>query len=131
MTLELEAGNASMVELGKMLGPTGVNTRQVKLEYDDKTSGQRGEVVPVVISVFEDRSYTMRYKTPPTGFLIGKALGGKGAAKPGQESAGSISRDQLRQIAERKLPDLNTSNLEAAMKVVAGSARSMGVTVRD
>jgi len=130
VTLELEAGNASMVELGKMLGPTGVNTRQLKLEYDDNTSSQRGEIVPVVVTVFEDRSYNLRYKTPPTSFLIRQALGAdKGSSRPGHESGGRLTRDQVRAIAERKLPDLNTTDIEAAMKAVAGSARSMGITV--
>jgi large subunit ribosomal protein L11 len=130
VTLELEAASASMVELGKMLGPTGVNTRQLKLEYDDKTSAQRGEIVPVVVSVFEDRSYELRYKTPPTSFLIRQAMGvGKGSQRPGHESGGKITRDQVRAIAERKLPDLNTTDIESAMRAVAGSARSMGVTV--
>ena len=132
VTLELEAGNASMVELGKMLGPTGVNTRQLKLEYDDKTSAQRGEVVPVVVTVFEDRSYELRYKTPPTSFLIRQAMGvAKGSQRPGHESGGRITRDQVRAIAERKLPDLNTADVDAAMRAVAGSARSMGITVTD
>ena len=130
VTLELEAANASMVELGQMLGPTGVNTRQLKLEYDDKTSAQRGEIVPVVVSVFEDRTYELRYKTPPTSFLIRQAMGvPKGSQRPGHESGGRITRDQIRAVAERKLPDLNTTDLDAAMKAVAGSARSMGITV--
>jgi large subunit ribosomal protein L11 len=132
VTLELEAANASMVELGKMLGPTGVNTRQLKLEYDDKTSGQRGEVVPVVVTVYEDRTYELRYKTPPTSFLIRQAMGiPKGSQRPGHESGGRITREQVRAIAERKLPDLNTTDVEAAMHAVAGSARSMGITVTD
>lgn len=132
VTLELEAGGASMVELGKMLGPTGVNTRQLKLEYDGATANQRGEVVPVVVTVFEDRTYDLRYKTPPTSFLIRQALGAqRGAQRPGHESGGKLTRDQVRAIAERKLPDLNTMDLEAAMRAVAGSARSMGVTVTD
>jgi large subunit ribosomal protein L11 len=132
VTLELEAGNASMVELGKMLGPTGVNTRQLKLEYDEKTSAQRGEVVPIVVSVFEDRSYELRFKTPPTSFLIRQALGAqKGATRPGHEAAGKLTRDQVRAIAERKLPDMNTTDLDAAIRAVAGSARSMGISVPD
>ncbi|MGH3494401.1 MAG: uL11 family ribosomal protein [Sciscionella sp.] len=132
-TLELEAGNAAMVDLGKMLGPTGVNTRGVKVEYDEATSASRGDIVPVVITVFEDRSYKLRYKTPPTSFLIRKELGLKsGAEAPGRgKNAGSMSQDQLRSIAERKMQDLNANSVEAAMQVVAGSARSMGVAVSD
>lgn len=131
-TLELEAGNAAMVDLGKMLGPTGVNTRGVKQEYDEATSGSRGDIVPVVITVYEDRSYTLRYKTPPTSFLIRKELGMKsGSQTPGHSDTHTITQQQLRSIAERKMADLNTPDLEAAVKVVAGSARSMGVKVAD
>ncbi|WP_370945167.1 uL11 family ribosomal protein [Amycolatopsis sp. cg5] len=129
VTLELPAGNAPVVDLGKMLGQTGVNLVEVKKQYDAATSAQRGDVVPVVVSVFEDRSFELRLKTPPTAFLIRKALGGKGSAQPGRVSAGSITQAQLREIAERKLPDLNTNDLEAAMRTVAGTARSMGVSV--
>jgi large subunit ribosomal protein L11 len=129
-TLELEAGNAAMVDLGKMLGPTGANTRNVKVEYDEATSANRGDIVPVVVTVYEDRSYSLRYKTPPTSFLIRKELGLKsGSETPGHKSGGTITREQLRSIAERKLPDLNAEDIEAAIKVVAGSARSMGISV--
>lgn len=129
-TLELEAGNAAMVDLGKMLGPTGVNTRNVKLEYDEATSASRGDIVPVVVTVFEDRTHNLRYKTPPTSFLIRKELGLKsGSETPGHKSGGTITAAQLRSIAERKMPDLNATDIEAAVKVVAGSARSMGISV--
>lgn len=131
-TLELEAGNAAMVDLGKMLGPTGANTRAVKLEYDEATSGQRGDIVPVVVTIFEDRSHKLRYKTPPTAFLIRKTLGLKsGSETPGKKSAGTMSKAQLQEIAERKMPDLNATTLEGAMQVVAGTARSMGVQITD
>ncbi len=131
-TLELEAGNAAMVDLGKALGPTGVNTRNLKVEYDEATSGNRGELIPVVVTVFEDRSYKLRYKTPPTSFLIRKELGLKsGSTNPGTKSAGTITTEQLRTIAERKMPDLNATDIEQAIKVVAGSARSMGVQVKN
>ena len=128
VTLALEAGNAAMVDLGKMLGQTGANMRAVKLEYDEATSKQRGEIIPVVVSVYEDRSHTLLYKTPPTSFLIRKALGiQSGAANPATTTVGTLSGDQIKQIAERKLPDLNANDLDAAIKVVAGTARSMGV----
>src|SRR5690242_18636025 len=129
VTLELDAGSAAMVDIGKMLGPTGINTRQVKLDYDAATAGQRGDVVPVVVTVFEDRSFALRYKTPPTAYLIRKALGlASGAARPGTQVVATLSREQLRAIAERKLPDLNTDDVAAAMRQVAGTARAMGVT---
>jgi len=130
-TLELPAGEAPVVDLGKMLGQTGVNLVEVKKAYDAATASQRGDVVPVVVAVFEDRSFALRLKTPPTSFLIRKALAGKGSARPGHEEAGVLSLAQLREIAERKLPDLNTGDLDAAMRTIAGTARSMGVTVKD
>jgi large subunit ribosomal protein L11 len=100
----------------------------VKVEYDEATSSQRGEIIPVVVSVFEDRSHELVYKTPPTSFLIRKALGiQSGAANPLTQTVGTLSADQIKQIAERKLPDLNANDIDAAIKVVAGTARSMGV----
>ena len=120
ITVNLEAGNASLVDLGKMLGPLGVNLRAVKAEYDAATAGQRGDVVPVVVAVYEDRSHALRTKTPPTAFLIRRALG----------PMGTLDRVALRAVAERKLPDLNTDDLDTAMRIVAGTARSMGVAVR-
>jgi large subunit ribosomal protein L11 len=131
LTLELEAGNASLVDLGKMLGPTGVNIRAVKTEYDEASIGQRGDVVPVVVSVYEDRTHALRLKTPPTAYLIRKTLGIKaGATRPGSaDHVGELTQAQVREIARRKLPDLNTDDLAAAMRTVAGTARSMGITV--
>ncbi len=132
VTLALEAGNAAMVDLGKMLGPTGANMRAVKLEYDEATKDQRGEIIPVVVTVFEDRSHQLTYKTPPTSFLIRKALGiQSGASNPLTQNVGTLSADQVRAIAERKLPDLNANDVDAAIKVVAGTARSMGVKVAE
>ena len=132
VTLALEAGNAAMVDLGKMLGPTGANMRAVKLEYDEATSKQRGEIIPVVVSVFEDRSHSLVYKTPPTSFLIRKALGiQSGASNPLTQTVGTLNATQVKEIAERKLPDLNANDMDAAVKVVAGTARSMGVKVAE
>jgi large subunit ribosomal protein L11 len=131
VTMNLEAGNASMMDLGKMLGQTGVNLVGVKRAYDEATADRRGDVVPVVVAVRDDRSFELRLKTPPTAFLIRKALGGKGSAAPGHKSAGTLTRAQLRAIAERKLPDLNTTDVDAAMRIVAGTARSMGVAVEQ
>jgi large subunit ribosomal protein L11 len=132
VTLELDAGNAAMVDIGKMLGPTGINTRQLKTEYDAATAGQRGDIVPVVVTIYEDRSFDMKLKTPPTAFLIRKTLGlTSGSPRPGSQIMAKLSRQQLRQVAERKLPDLNTDDIEQAMKQVAGTARSMGVQISD
>jgi large subunit ribosomal protein L11 len=129
ITLEMPAGDAPMVDLGKMLGQTGVNLVEVKRAYDASTAAQRGDVVPVVVTVYDDRSFELRLKTPPTAFLIKKALGGKGSPRPGHNGGGTLTRDQLRAIAERKLPDLNTTDIDAAMRVIAGTARSMGVSI--
>jgi len=132
VTLELQAGNAAMVDIGKMLGPTGINTRQLKLDYDEATAAQRGDIVPVVVTVFEDRTFALRYKAPPTAYLIRKVLGlASGAAKPGSQVVAKMSRQQLREVAERKLADLGTDNLETAMRQVAGTARSMGVALEE
>jgi large subunit ribosomal protein L11 len=131
VTIEMTAGDAPMMDLGKMLGQTGVNLVEVKRNYDAATAGQRGDLVPAVITVFEDRTFELRLKAPPTAFLIRKALGGKGSPAPGHNSAGRLTRAQLRAVAERKLPDLNTTDIEAAMRIVAGTARSMGVSIED
>ena len=132
VTLALEAGNAAMVDLGKMLGPTGANMRAVKVEYDEATAKNRGEIIPVIVSVYEDRSHTLAYKPPPTSFLIKKSLGLQTAASnPLTQTVGTLSATQVREIAERKLPDLNANDLDAAIAVVSGTARSMGVKVAD
>jgi large subunit ribosomal protein L11 len=131
VTLQLTAGAAPVAELGKMLGQTGVNLIEVKRRYDELSAGQRGDVVPAEITVFDDRSFTLTLRTPPTSFLIRRAIGGSGSARPGHQPAGTLSRAALRAVAERKLPDLNTDDLEVAMRAVAGTARSMGVLVTD
>lgn len=130
VTINLEAGNASLPDLGKTLGPTGVNINEVKRAYDQATASQRGDLVPAVVTVLDDRSFQLRLKTPPTSFLIRKALGGKGSPRPGHNGAGTLTTAQLRAVAQRKLPDLNTTDLEAAMRIIAGTARSMGITVQ-
>jgi large subunit ribosomal protein L11 len=131
LTIQLDAGNAAMIDLGKMLGPTGVPPHEVKRRYDEDTARYRGESIPAVVAIADDRSWSISYKTPPTAYLIRRAIGHAGSRKPGHEPAGSLSRAQLRAIAERKLPDLNTSDLDAAMRQIEGTARSMGVSVRD
>jgi large subunit ribosomal protein L11 len=129
VTLQLTAGVAPVAELGKMLGQTGVNLVEVKRRYDELSAPQRGDVVPAVVTVFDDRSFTLELKTPPTAFLIKRALQGKGSARPGHDEAGTLTREALRAVAIRKLPDLNTTDVETAMKTIAGTARSMGVSV--
>ncbi len=129
MTLQLTAGNTPVAELGKMLGQTGVALIEVKRRYDELSAPQRGDVVPAVVTVFDDRSVTLELRTPPTSFLIKRALNAKGSARPGHDPGSTLTREALRAIAVRKLPDLNTADVEAAMRTIAGTARSMGVTV--
>jgi large subunit ribosomal protein L11 len=101
-------------------------------EYNAKTADQAGMVIPVEISVYEDRSFTFVLKTPPASVLIMKAAGGdKGSNEPNKKKVGAISRDQLREIAQTKMPDLNANDIEAAMRIVEGTARNMGVTIKD
>ena len=116
--------------VGPALGQHGVNIQSFCKEFNDKTQDKKGEVVPIIISVYEDRSFTFIMKTPPVPELIKKAAGiSKGSGKPLQEKVGKITKAQVRQIAEKKMPDLNCHTVEAAMSMVEGTARNMGVTV--
>ncbi len=129
--LALPAGKANPAPpVGPALGQHGVNIMAFCKEYNAKTSDQVGMVIPVEISVYEDRSFTFILKTPPASVLIRKAAGiEKGASQPNKEKVGTITREQLKEIAQTKMPDLNANDIEAAMKIVAGTARNMGVTV--
>ena len=131
--LAISAGKANPAPpIGPALGQHGVNIMMFCKEYNAKTADQVGLVVPVEISVFEDRSFTFILKTPPASVLIKKAAGiEKGSGEPNRTKVGSISQEQLREIAQAKMPDLNANDIEAAMKVVAGTARNMGVTIAD
>ncbi|GLU49278.1 50S ribosomal protein L11 [Nocardiopsis ansamitocini] len=130
--VQLPAGQATPAPpVGTALGPHGVNIMDFCKQYNAATEAQRGSVIPVEISIFEDRSFTFVTKTPPAPKLILKAAGlDKGAPDPSRSTAGSITRDQVREIAQTKLPDLNTDNIDAAEKIVAGTARSMGIEVK-
>jgi large subunit ribosomal protein L11 len=128
--IELEAGKANPADLGKALGPSGVNLGEVLNRYNQMTADNRGDIIPVDVTIFEDRSVELVLRTPPTAFLVRKALGlDKGSGRPGAERAATLSRAQLRELATLKLPDLNTDSVEAAEKVIAGTARSMGVAI--
>ncbi|MEM1368046.1 MAG: 50S ribosomal protein L11 [Cyanobacteria bacterium P01_H01_bin.15] len=131
--LALPAGKANPAPpVGPALGQHGVNIMAFCKEYNAKTGDKAGMVIPVEISVFEDRSFTFILKTPPASVLITKAAGiAKGSAQPNQDKVGSITKAQLQEIATTKMPDLNANDIEAAMKIVAGTARNMGVTVTD
>jgi large subunit ribosomal protein L11 len=129
--IQLPAGGATPAPpVGTALGPHGVQTMEFCKQYNAATENQRGQIIPVEITIYEDRSFTFVLKTPPTPALIREAAGlDKGAATTGRETVGSINDAQLTQIATVKLPDLNTDDIEAAKKQVAGTARSMGVTI--
>src|SRR5699024_1497984 len=118
--------------IGPALGQHGVNIMEFCKAYNAATESQRGNVIPVEITVYEDRSFTFITKTPPAAELIKKAAGvAEGSGTPHSEKVGTISADQLRQIAESKMPDLNATRPEASAKLMAGTARSMGITVGD
>lgn len=117
--------------LGPTLGQAGVNIGDFTKKFNDATKGMMGDMIPVVITVYDDRSYDFVLKTPPASFLILKAVGiEKGAGKHAVKKAGTITKAQVRAIAERKMPDLNASTIEAAMKIIEGSCKSLGVDVK-
>jgi large subunit ribosomal protein L11 len=129
--IQLPAGGATPAPpVGTALGPHGVQTMEFCKQYNAATENQRGTIVPVEIVIFEDRSFSFTLKTPPTPVLIREAAGlGKGATAAGREQVGTITEAQLTDIAKVKLPDLNTTDIEAAKRQVAGTARSMGIAV--
>ncbi len=131
--LELPAGKATPANpVGPALGAQGINIMQFCKEYNERTAAMAGDVIPAEITVFDDRTFTFILKTPPTAFLLKKAAGvEKGAATPNKAKVGQINRAQLREIAERKMKDLNATTIEAAEKIVLGAARSMGITLAD
>jgi large subunit ribosomal protein L11 len=131
--LQINAGVATPAPpVGPALGQHGVNIMEFCKQYNAATESQRGQVVPVEISVFEDRSFTFVTKTPPAARLILKAAGvDKGSGVPQRDKVGRLSRAQVREIAQTKMPDLNAVDLDAAAKIIAGTARSMGITVSD
>ncbi|MBX5447076.1 MAG: 50S ribosomal protein L11 [Acidothermus cellulolyticus] len=131
--LQINAGQATPAPpIGPALGQHGVNIMEFCKQYNAATESQRGNVIPVEITVYEDRSFTFVTKTPPAAELIKKAAGiEKGSAAPHRTKVATLTREQLRQIAQTKLPDLNAHDVEAAEKIIAGTARSMGVTITD
>jgi large subunit ribosomal protein L11 len=133
ITLQLPAGKATPAPpVGPALGQHGINMMAFLKEYNERTAAQAGTIIPALITVYEDRSFTFVTKTPPAADLIKKAAGiDKGSGAPGRSSAGTVPRSKLREIAEIKMKDLNAYDLEAATRMIEGAARSMGVTVQD
>ena len=131
LKLNLPAGTATPAPpVGPILGQTGINMMQFIKEYNDKTKDQRGQIIPAEITIFEDRSFTFVLKLPPVSAMIMQALKIKaGSGEAGKKAVGKLTMAQVEAIAKEKLPDLNTSNLEAAKRSVMGAARSMGVEI--
>jgi len=131
--LQIPAGKATPAPpVGTALGPHGVNIMGFCKEFNAKTADQPGMVIPVVLTVYQDRSFTFITKTPPVAVLLKKALGLDAASgEPNKNKVATISKDQVKEIAETKMPDLNASDINAAMSMVAGTARSMGIVVEE
>ena len=131
--LQLPAGKATPAPpVGPALGQHGVNIMGFCKEFNAKTANQAGLIIPVVITVYQDRSFSFILKTPPAAVLIKKELGiESGSGVPNRTKVGKLTKDQIRKIAELKMPDLNAANIETAMSMIAGTARSMGVTVEE
>ena len=131
--LQIEAGKATPAPpVGPALGSSGVNIMQFVKEFNDRTANQPGMIIPVVISVYKDKSFSFITKVPTVAVLIKKTLGLKsGSGKPNKDKVAKITKEQVKAIAEQKMEDLNAASLEAAMSMVAGTARSMGVVVVD
>ncbi len=131
--LQIPAGSATPAPpVGPALGQHGINIMAFVKEYNERTASQAGTIIPVVITVYEDRSFAFVTKTPPASVLLKKAAGvEKGSNTPRQTKVGALSRDVIREIAQQKMQDLNASSLEAAMRIIEGTARSMGIEIQE
>jgi len=131
--LAIEAGKATPAPpVGTVVGPLGINIQDFCAKYNEATRDRMGDIIPVELSVYEDRTFDFVLKTPPTSFLIKKAAGiKKGSVKGANEEVGKLTKAQIKEIAEVKLPDLNAYNVEEAIKIVSGTAKNMGVTVEE
>ena len=131
--LQIEAGKATPAPpVGTALGPAGINIQEFCTKFNDATREKMGTIIPCEITVYDDRSFDFVLKTPPAGFLIKQAAKiKKGSSKGANETVATLSKDQLREIAETKLPDLNAYDVDAAMNIIAGTAKNMGVKIED
>ena len=133
LKLQIPAGAATPAPpVGTILGPAGINIVDFTKDFNARTADQKGMIIPVVITVYEDRSFDFVTKTPPAAILLMQAAGiKKGSGNPRDEKVGKVTQDQVREIAETKLKDLNANDVDAAMKMVAGTARSIGISVEE
>lgn len=131
--IQIQGGKANPAPpVGTALGPHGINLMQFCKEYNAKTSNQVGQIVPVEVTIYQDSSFSLVLKTPPAADLLKKAAGiQSGSSVPNRDKVGKVTKDQVREIAEVKLKDLNARDMDAAMKIIEGTARSMGITVSD
>ncbi len=131
--LQIPAGKANPAPpIGPALGQHGLNIAEFCQKFNEATKDKKGDLIPVEITVFEDRSYEFKLKTPPVSSLLKKAAGiEKGSGEPNRKKVGKVTRSQLREIAQKKMEDLNTENIEQAMKIIEGTARSMGIEISD
>lgn len=130
--LQIEGGRATpQPPVGTALGPHGINLQQFVLQFNEATKDKQGEVTPVEITIYEDRTFEFKLKTPPVAYLLRVSAGiEKGSGEPNKQKIGSVTKDQVRKIAEQKMIDLNANDVEGAMKIVEGTARSMGIEVK-
>ena len=133
LKLNLPAGAANPAPpIGPALGQHGVNIMEFVNQYNAKTQEMRGQIIPALVTIFEDRTFTFVLKTPPVSALIKQALNLKlGSGEPNKKKVGNLTTAQVKEIAEKKLADMNTTNLDAAMEMVKGTAKSMGITIKD
>lgn len=131
LKIQIPAGSANPAPpIGTALGPHGVNIQQFCQQFNEATKDMAGDIIPAEITIYEDRTFEFRLKTPPASALLKKAAGiEKGSGEPHKTKAGKITREDLRNIAEKKMPDLNTENIEAAMKIIEGTAKNMGIEI--
>ncbi|HFQ94520.1 MAG TPA: 50S ribosomal protein L11 [Anaerolineae bacterium] len=131
--IQISGGKANPAPpVGTALGPHGINLMQFCKEYNAKTSNQVGQIIPVEVTVYQDSSFSFILKTPPASALLKKAAGvNKGSSEPNRDKVGTVTTDQLREIAEIKMKDLNARDMDAAIKIIAGTARSMGLNVTN
>jgi len=131
--IQIPAGQANPAPpVGIALGPHGLNLQDFCSKFNEATKSQMGNIIPAEITIFEDRTFTFRLKTPPAADLLRKAAGiEKGSGVPQKDKVGKVTKQQIREIAEKKMPDLNANDIEAAMKIIEGTARNMGIEIKD